>query len=260
MRRSLRSVAIAATVALSLLAETAVVTSAGLAASAADQLPRAYQVDALAEVPEHQFYGGPLALSADGNTALHLSTNHVLVASPNGEVVGVGLDGQPFPPVVDAAISADARKAAFVARGADAADLGLPPEADPGTPARRSSSATGSWTSPRGCPSPTRTRTCDPDLDRPHRGRLRHRDVRRRGRPGGNAAPPVSATYTVAYVFTGFAAPVRGDVVNTAKGGQGMAIRGVGKTRATRYTRLSPPAQCRCSDGGEGSFPIVGHR
>lgn len=191
MRRPLRSVAIAATVALSLLAETAVVTSAGLAASAADQLPRAYQVDALAEVPEHQFYGGPLALSADGNTALHLSTNHVLVASPNGEVVGVGLDGQPFPPVVDAAISADARKAAFVARGADAADLGLPPEADPGTPARRSSSATGSWTSPRGCPSLTRTRTCDPDLDRPHRGsapaprRAPARSTGRQRRPAG---------------------------------------------------------------------------
>ncbi|TKK88366.1 hypothetical protein FDA94_13770 [Herbidospora galbida] len=133
MRRPLRSVAIAATVALSLLAETAVVPSAGLAAAAADPLPRAYQVDALDEVPDLQFYAGPLALSADGNTALHLSTNDVLVASPTGEVVGLGLDGQPLSQVVDAAISADGRKVAFVARGADAAELGLPPEADPGT-------------------------------------------------------------------------------------------------------------------------------
>ncbi|GLX95794.1 hypothetical protein Hesp01_37440 [Herbidospora sp. NBRC 101105] len=40
-----------------------------------------------------------------------------------------------------------------------------------------------------------------------------------RGRPGGQRRPAGLRDYTVAYVFTGFAAPVRGDVVNTANRG-----------------------------------------
>nr|WP_157554309.1 PxKF domain-containing protein [Herbidospora sakaeratensis] len=42
----------------------------------------------------------------------------------------------------------------------------------------------------------------------------------------GNLTPPVSATYSVAYVFTGFAAPIRNDgVVNVAKAGQGIQVK-----------------------------------
>ncbi|WP_157522028.1 PxKF domain-containing protein [Herbidospora cretacea] len=42
----------------------------------------------------------------------------------------------------------------------------------------------------------------------------------------GNITPPVTAAYSVTYVFTGFAAPVRnGGVVNTAKAGQGIQIK-----------------------------------
>ncbi|NAS25298.1 hypothetical protein GT755_26895 [Herbidospora sp. NEAU-GS84] len=42
----------------------------------------------------------------------------------------------------------------------------------------------------------------------------------------GNLTPPVTATYSVAYVFTGFAAPVKNDgVVNVAKAGQGIQVK-----------------------------------
>ncbi|WP_157520093.1 PxKF domain-containing protein [Herbidospora daliensis] len=42
----------------------------------------------------------------------------------------------------------------------------------------------------------------------------------------GNRTPPVSATYSVVYVFTGFAAPIRNDgVVNVAKAGQGIQVK-----------------------------------
>ncbi|GLX97198.1 PxKF domain-containing protein [Herbidospora sp. NBRC 101105] len=42
----------------------------------------------------------------------------------------------------------------------------------------------------------------------------------------GNVTPPVTATYSVTYVFTGFAAPVKNDgVVNTAKAGQGIQVK-----------------------------------
>ncbi|GAB1819547.1 PxKF domain-containing protein [Herbidospora sp. RD11066] len=42
----------------------------------------------------------------------------------------------------------------------------------------------------------------------------------------GNVTPPVTATYSVVYVFTGFAAPIQNDgVVNTFKAGQGIQIK-----------------------------------
>ncbi|WP_157519237.1 PxKF domain-containing protein [Herbidospora mongoliensis] len=140
MRKPLRALPLLAmTLVLSSVVQLGTVPQAALAARPADPLPRAYRIDSVAEVPDLQVQLGQLALSADGDTALHLSPRGddppVLVATDlrdgGEEVVGLDLEGLTVPQVLDAAISGDGRTVAFVASGSDAADLRLPADADP---------------------------------------------------------------------------------------------------------------------------------
>jgi hypothetical protein len=129
---------LATIVAAAVLAQVAAVALAQ-PASAADPLPRAYQVDSRAVVPDVNDGWGLLALSADGDTAVHLAPNGdnlpALVATTLStgaqEVVGLDLDNEVVPQVTAAAVSADGRKVAFLAAGINAAELHLPADADP---------------------------------------------------------------------------------------------------------------------------------
>ncbi|WP_157556344.1 PxKF domain-containing protein [Herbidospora yilanensis] len=140
MRKSFRALPLlVGTLVLSTVVQLGTVPQAALAAAPAEPSARAYQIDNRAEVPDLEIHPGRLALSADGATALHLSPRGddppVLVATDlrdgGEEVVGLDLEGLPVPQVIDAAISGDGRTVAFVASGSNAADLRLPPSADP---------------------------------------------------------------------------------------------------------------------------------
>lgn len=137
-RRALK--ALATIVAGAVFSQAAAVPMATPAWAATNPLPRAYQVDSVVEVPDVVDAGWDLlALSADGGTAVHLAPRGddlpVLVATTLStgaqEVVGLDLDNEPVPQVVDAAVSADGRMVAFLAAGANAAELHLPADADP---------------------------------------------------------------------------------------------------------------------------------
>jgi hypothetical protein len=134
--------ALATIVAGAVFSQVAAVPMAPPAWAATDPLPRAYEVNRVVEVPDVVDAGwNLLALSADGGTAVHLVPHGdyfpLLVATTLStgaqEVVGLGLDDEEVPRVVAAAVSADGRFVAFLAAGANAAELHLPDDADPYT-------------------------------------------------------------------------------------------------------------------------------
>ncbi|GAB1822804.1 PxKF domain-containing protein [Herbidospora sp. RD11066] len=140
MRKPFRTLPLLAmTLVASVVVQLGMVPQAAQAAQPADPLPRAYRVDRVTEVPDLEMNVGEIELSADGETALHLSPRGddppVLVATDlrdgGEEVVGLDLEDQTVRQATDIAISGDGRTVAFLADGTDAADLRLPASADP---------------------------------------------------------------------------------------------------------------------------------
>ncbi|PZG17549.1 hypothetical protein C1I95_15260 [Micromonospora craterilacus] len=129
---------VGAALTVTLVSQIAAVPTA-LASGAADPLPRAYQVDSVVEVADLEFSAPLLAVSADGTTAVHMSPDgdgpSVLRATDfrtgADEVVGLDLEGQPVPRVAAVAVSGNGRTVAFLATGANAAELHLPGTVDP---------------------------------------------------------------------------------------------------------------------------------
>ncbi len=129
---------VGAALTVTLVSQIAAVPTA-LASGAADPLPRAYLVDSVTEVPDVEFSEPLLAVSADGSTAVHLSPGgdgpSVLRAADfrtgADEIVGLDLEGQPVPRVAAVAVSGNGRTVAFLATGANAAELRLPGTVDP---------------------------------------------------------------------------------------------------------------------------------